>query len=124
MMQDKEKVVMGEETSYGPSREAVSYAQATNKAKSNVTRIWRKKQQPYMVVDDWRAWDPNTEIANMEWLIKSLVGKMRNPQKLTIVMERFIIQGFSMIKICLLGDDLVLLSDETNIYQMIQDKQE
>lgn len=77
-----------------------------------------------MVVDDWRAWDPNTEIANMEWLIKSLVGKMRNPQKLTIVMERFIIQGFSMIKICLLGDDLVLLSDETNIYQMIQDKQE
>ena len=41
-MQDKEKVVMGEETSYGPSREAVSYAHATNKAKSNVITMIRK----------------------------------------------------------------------------------
>ncbi|XP_057443861.1 uncharacterized protein LOC130736017 [Lotus japonicus] len=45
-----------------------------------------------------------------DWLRRSLVGVLKNPEWITSVQDAFILEGFHTIQVKYLGDDLVLLS--------------
>lgn len=66
--------------------------------------------------NDWKGVEFTCKESNNEWLQKSIIGRVRLPEKITKVQEMMLVEGFKPVRTRYMGDNMFLLTSEGGMF--------